>query len=626
MYYNISFDIAAILVLIVIAVGMNTVLYTDSTGHKYVRRYVYAVSVAAVFDIITAYTISYGYMVPDVLNVVLNSLYQYTSILCVATAMQTILNYFPGASKNSIMVNRGLIVLLTGFITVNIFTGWLFTFKNGEYIHGQLYAFSYVLSMAIVFHMLFVVIKNRSDQPGVVSRIIILFLFLPTVYTVMQMILGNILLVSFGEAFSALIMLFALETPDYRKLMKTLNDLDVARKEANTANKTKSDFLANMSHEIRTPLNSILGMNTMILTDCTDPQIIEYAENIRTSGDTLLSIINDILDVTKIESGKLEILEEEYKLFSVMKTCYQMNRLRAEEKGLEFVFEDNPAMPSGYIGDEIRIRQIINNLISNGIKYTEKGSVRLKADFIPDGTDNNEEGMLVISVADTGMGIKKEDIESLFDRFTRLDEIRNRNIEGTGLGLYITQRLIYMMKGQVDVVSEYGVGSVFTVKIPQRVADFQSMGVFETRLGETVTVQTDLKTSFKAPGKRILIVDDTKSNLHVFRALLRDTEMQVDPASSGEDGVRMSKNVKYDLIFMDHLMPRMSGIEAFHAIHDDEENPNHDTPIIVLTANAIVGMRESYLKEGFTEYLSKPVDRSELFATLERLLTSPDMG
>ncbi len=618
MYYNISFDIAAVLVLIVIAVGMKTVLYTDTPGHKNVLRYVYAVMACAIFDIITAYTISYGYMVPDGLNMVLNTLFQYSSVLCIMAAMQTIINYYPSASKTSVMVNRGLIIILIALLTLNAFTGILFSFKEGVYVHEPLYMSAYVMPLAIVFQMLYIVVKNRGDQPVVVSTIVVLFLFLPSVYTVIQMFIGNVLLVAFGEAFSALIMLFALETPDYRKLMRTLSDLDIARKEANTANRSKSDFLANMSHEIRTPLNGILGMNTMILNDSTDPRITEYAENIRVSGDALLSIINDILDVTKIESGKMEIKDEKYKLFSVLKECYQMNRFRAEEKGLEFVFEEDPRMPSAYFGDELRIRQIINNFVSNGIKYTEEGTVKLKADFINDGEN---EGTLIISVTDTGMGIKQEDLESLFDRFTRFDETKNRSIEGTGLGLYITQRLAKMMNGSIEVESEYGKGSVFTVKIPQRIADPAEIGEFEKRLKVHVSVSGSRKIVFEAPDKKVLVVDDTKSNIRVFTALLRDTKIRVESASSGFEAVDMTKNTKYDLIFMDHLMPKMNGVEAFHAIHDDEDNINHDTPVVVLTANAIVGMRESYLEEGFTEYLSKPVDRTELLATLERLLS-----
>ncbi|MCR5000340.1 MAG: response regulator [Lachnospiraceae bacterium] len=624
MYYNISFDIAAILMLVVIAVGMKTVLYTDTQGHKLVSMYVYSVIACAVIDIITAYTICYGYLIPDLLNLILNTLYQYASVLCVAVAMRTILNYYPSASKISVMINNTLLYLQTGFVTLNMFTGWMFKFKDGAYLHGRLYLIAYILSLAVVFHMLYVVIKNRSDRPGLISRVILLFLFLPTIFTVIQMIVGNVLLIAFGEAFSALIMLFALETPDYRKLMKTMKELEIAREEANIANSAKSDFLASMSHEIRTPINGILGMNTMILRDSKDPQIVEYAENIRISGNALLSIINDILDLSKIESGRMEIIPDEYELFSIMNDCYQMNRMRADEKGLEMIFENDPYMPCAYYGDEIRIRQIINNLLSNAIKYTQKGSVRLTVGFnkeLPSDTEaRSDRGTLRITVTDTGIGIREEDLNRLFRSFTRLDELKNRHIEGTGLGLQITDRLVRLMNGTIEVTSEYGSGSSFTVSIPQTITDHRGMGDLDRRLKEHVSSGSEETAIFTAPGKKVLVVDDLKTNILVFKGLLRGTDIAIDSALSGSEAVAMTENTKYDIIFMDHLMPEMDGIETLHKIRDDRKNPNCDTPVVVLTANAIVGMRASYLDEGFAEYLSKPVEQKKLLDVTEELL------
>ncbi len=624
MYYNISFDIAAILVLIVLAVGMNTVLYTDTTGHRLVRRYMYSVIFCAVMDVITAYTICYGYLIPDTLNLILNSIYQYSSALCVAVAMRTILNYYPSAGKASVMINRILLYLLVAFITVNMFTGWMFEFTDGEYIHGSLYMIAYALSLAVVFHMLYVVLVNRTDRPGVMSRIIILFLFLPTVFTVIQMIVGDILLIAFGEAFSALIMLFALETPDYRKLMKTMNELEIAREEANVANRAKSDFLASMSHEIRTPINGILGMNTMILKDSDDWQITQYAENIRAAGNSLLSIINDILDLSKIESGRMELVPDDYELFSVMNDCYQINRIRANDKDLELIFENDPDMPAVYFGDVVRIRQIMNNLLSNGIKYTSEGSVRLHVGYTPEDNAENDEdekyGTLVISVTDTGIGIKKEDLDNLFERFTRLEENKNKHIEGTGLGLHITKQLASMMNGRIKVQSEYGKGSVFTVWIPQRVKNSEPMGEFAQRLKNQVNVVRSEADTIKAPGKKVLIVDDVKMNIFVLEGLLRDTQMEIDSASSGEEAVRMAALTKYDIIFMDQQMPEMDGTEAFNRIRNDENSLSHDTPVVVLTADALVGARTSYIAEGFAEYISKPVEQKELLTVVEELL------
>ncbi len=625
MQYNVSFDIAAILVLIVLAVGMNTVLYTDSSGAKLVRRYVYCVLITAALDIVTAYTITYGASIPDPANLILNTLYQLSSMCCVAVAMSTIFSYYPGISRQAAMINKVPLFLLTILIVANLFTGILFRFSNGEYIHGPLFLMTYILSLVIVFHAFFVVFKNRKDRPAIMSRIVLLFLFLPTVFAIIQMLLGDTLLVPFGDAFSALIMLFALETPDYRKLMKTMSELEAAKEEANIANHTKSDFLASMSHEIRTPINGILGMDTMILRDCDDPQIVEYAENIRIAGNGLLSIINDILDLSKIESGKMELVPVKYDLFTVLNDCYQMNRMRASENGLDFSIENDPDMPSEYFGDVVRIRQIFNNLISNGVKYTKEGSVKVKVtcrDIADPGEHDDGEYLdLVISVEDTGIGIKEEDMEKLFESFTRLDEGRNNNIEGTGLGLRITHQLIDMMKGSVDVKSEYQKGSVFTVTIPQRVVGHRCMGDFAARLREHIAVAKGKVEVFKAPGKKVLIVDDVKMNVLVFKGLLRGTEMQIDSALSGSEAIEMTKYAKYDIIFMDHLMPEMDGIEAFHRIRDDKDNINHDTPVVVLTANAIVGVREKYMREGFIDYVSKPVEQKTLLNTLGTVLS-----
>ena len=452
----------------------------------------------------------------------------------------------------------------------------------------------------------------------------LMFLFTPIVFSVIQMISGNVLLNGFGEAFAALILLFAMETPDYRKLMKTMKELEAAKEEANIANRTKSDFLASMSHEIRTPINGILGMDTMILRDCDDPQIVEYAENIRIAGNGLLSIINDILDLSKIESGKMELVPVRYELYSILNDCFQMNRMRASESGLKFTIVNDADMPAEYFGDEVRIRQILNNLVSNGLKYTKEGTVTVNvgysdADPAVYGT-NGEYVNIIISVKDTGIGIKEEDLNRLFESFTRLEEGRNRHIEGTGLGLRITRRLVDMMKGKLDVSSVYGEGSVFTVTIPQKVESHKRMGDFGARLKQHITVAKSKVSSIKAPGRKVLIVDDVKMNILVFKGLLRGTEMQIDAALSGPESIEMTKQTKYDIIFMDHLMPDMDGIEAFRAIHDDPDNINHDTPVIVLTANAIVGVRAGYIKEGFADYLSKPVEQDVLLNSIKEII------
>ncbi|MBR2530231.1 MAG: response regulator [Lachnospiraceae bacterium] len=610
MIYNISFDIAAILMLLVLIGGMNTVLYTDTYGFRLVRKYVYFVLLGTFLDIVTAVTISYGPYIPDGLNQILNTAYQFASAFSVISAMHIVFNYYPKIDKVNTVINRILQAILVIYLAINLFTGIAFRFENGKYVHGPIFVATYIFSLAIIVHAIVVVIIYRNERPRSISLTVIMSLLMPVIFAVTQMLVGDVLISSFGAALAAFVMMFALETPDYRNLMKTMSELELAKEEANIANSAKSDFLASMSHEIRTPLNGILGMDTMILRDCNDPQIKEYAENIRIAGDGLLSIINDILDLSKIESGRMELQPADYDLFSVLNECCQMNRMRASEGGLKLLVETDPDMPSEYFGDQVRIRQILNNLISNGIKYTKEGYVKVKASY--------SDGDLVLAVQDSGIGIKEEDIGRLFENFTRLEENKNRNIEGTGLGLPITDRLVKLMNGSIDVESEYGKGSVFTVRIPQNAVSEKKIGSFEERVKENISDTSGSKDQLEVLDCKVLIIDDVKMNILVFRGLLRGSGVDIDFALSGQEGIDKTRETKYDMIFMDHLMPQMDGIEAFRRIREDADNINRDTPVIVLTANALVGAKGKYLEEGFADYLSKPVEQSSLLRMISK--------
>ena len=378
---------------------------------------------------------------------------------------------------------------------------------------------------------------------------------------------------------------------------------------AESANKAKSDFLSNMSHEIRTPINAILGMNEMILREAIAPNIIEYAENIRTAGNTLLGIVNDVLDFSKIEAGKMEIIPVEYALSSLLNDLVNMIQSRADKKGLEFHINAANDLPSELFGDEIRIKQVVTNILTNAVKYTEHGSVTLTVNFTKIG-DNLIK--IFFGVKDTGIGIKQEDIQKLFSAFERIEEKRNRTVEGTGLGMNITQRLLNMMGSQLDVHSVYGEGSEFSFELEQKVINWHELGDFEENFRHALSQHKKYREKFTAPDAKILVVDDTVMNLTVVKGLLKQTKIQIDTADSGYECLNLVTKNHYDIIFLDHRMPGIDGIETLQRMKEMHNNINQDTPVISLTANAISGARKQYIDAGFQDYLTKPIDSSRL--------------
>ena len=388
--------------------------------------------------------------------------------------------------------------------------------------------------------------------------------------------------------------------------------LELEKDAANASNKAKSDFLANMSHEIRTPMNAILGMDEMILRTSPKEPIRKYALNIQSAGKTLLSIINGILDFSKIESGKMDLIPVEYSFSSVMNDIVNMTAKKAEDKGLEYILKVSDDIPSGLYGDEIRVRQVMLNLVNNAIKYTHEGSVAITVSF------DRETEMLEVSVSDTGIGIREEDIKTLFGSFQRLEEDKNRNIEGTGLGLNIAMQLVRMMDGTIDVHSKYGEGTTFTARMKQKIIDPTPVGDFAQNITRIQADTDEFRSTLLAPNARILIVDDNEMNLEVIGSLLEATRIRLTVASSGKECIEELKKNAFDLVLLDQMMPGMSGTQTLNRIR--EEKLAEDTPIIALTADAIVGARDNYLKEGFKDYLSKPVMYEELEEILKKYL------
>lgn len=387
--------------------------------------------------------------------------------------------------------------------------------------------------------------------------------------------------------------------------------LEEAAVAANEANEAKSYFLSTMSHDIRTPMNAILGLNEMVLRDSDDEEIVAYSESIRTAGNTLLGLINDILDFSKIEAGKMDIINVDYSFVSMLNDLVNMVQGKAEDKGLAFNLDIDRNIPVILNGDEIRIKQIITNILSNAVKYTKEGSITLKAGFTKM-EENPDSVKLKISVTDTGIGIKEEDLKRLFEAFERIEEEKNRNIEGTGLGMSIAQSFLVMMGSNMEVKSEYGKGSTFSFDLVQGVKSWDPVGNYEETFKRSITERKKYKERFTAPHARILVVDDTPVNLSVIKSLLKRTKIQIDAAGSGDEGIGFYRQKHYDVIFLDHMMPDKDGIETLKEMKEIKDSPNAATPVICLTANAISGMREKYIDAGFDDYLTKPIDPDRL--------------
>lgn len=382
------------------------------------------------------------------------------------------------------------------------------------------------------------------------------------------------------------------------------------------ATKAKSDFLANMSHEIRTPINAIMGMNEMVFQESNQESVKEYARDINSASENLLRIVNDILDFSKIESGKLEIINDNYNLGEIIYDVTSLVNIKAEDKGLKLNVMIDENLPSKFYGDDKRVREIITNILNNAVKYTQEGFVNL----IINGVTEDKTCILNISVEDSGQGIKEEDIDKIFSGFSQVNTKENKNIEGTGLGLSITKRLVELMNGQIKVESVYGKGSTFTVTLPQQIVSDEKMGNYLKHRHASTDKAKEESKDIDIPNARILVVDDTPLNLKVISKFLARTKANVTCAENGEEMLSLIQENEYDIILLDHMMPVMDGIETLKESKKLVNNKCLNTPVIALTANAIMGAREMYLEAGFDDYLSKPIKMDVLCEMLLKYL------
>jgi len=430
-----------------------------------------------------------------------------------------------------------------------------------------------------------------------------LWCYSTTVYSSYLKQYGYEVAFTMSALFTLLFMIFAIAQNKRQEDVALMKELEQARQEAILANRAKGDFLASMSHEIRTPINAVLGLDEMILRESTDSQILDYANKIKSSGQSLLYLINDILDLSKIESNKMELTPSEYNPKQLFSEVLLMIEPRVNAKGLVLSCNIDPHIPAKLYGDDMRIRQILINLLTNAVKYTNEGKITFTAQLLQ---KNAEHARIYFSVRDTGIGIKEEDRTLLFESFRRLDTTQTKNIEGTGLGLNITQKLLRLMDSDLCLQSIYEIGSDFNFTLTQKIIDSTGLGVFQPGIQQPLVTAT-YRESFFAPDANILVADDNDMNLVVFRGLLKNSGMKIKTVLSGNEALSALQNESFDLVFLDHLMPAMDGIETLHKILENRQLREHAGAIVALTANAIAGAREFYIAEGFTDYLTKPV-------------------
>lgn len=538
------------------------------------------------------------------------SLISYMTYLSLIMLAFSVALYFDRLQEGRYRIPYLILAVLSIFVA---FVGLILQFANGTDLSGILPYSFIALGLIMGFYFITVIpdfiqgrVKNYfMEFVGILGAMGagVLQMYVYSVYKPMSMN-GTILIIG----------LIFMISMSYFRALKEIRHMERDIFAAVQAQDASTAFLTRMSHEMRTPINAILGMNKMILRESREVKILDYARDVNSAGNYLLGIVNEVLDLAKVNAGKIDIVVDDYDLIDMVRECYALVRPRAKASRLSFEVDMSDVLPARLRGDRERIIQVTTNLLTNAVKYTPEGRITLSVN----GNIVGGRLMLTIAVSDTGIGIAEENIPYLFDSFRRVGEFHNSKIEGTGLGLTITKQLIELMDGTITVESELGKGTTFIVVIPQEIRTVEPCGIFSMGPNGDRRV-ANREEVFDIIGK-ILVVDDVAINLRVFSMLLSNTDVTVDTAISGIEAVEKIKRNKYDLIFIDHLMPGMDGVELKTIIDNLQNNPNKDTPLIMQTANAVVGAKEEYEKLGFVDYIAKPIKEEELRKLLRKYM------
>lgn len=602
-------QIGCFIITVFIMILYFSVKRISTRSHKVYSALLIVSVLYLMFDRVTVYTVNHIETVPALWNQIMHRCFLMSLVVCIYLIYRYVLLMIFQERPT----RRGSVgLLILSVIAAGGLPLYYRITEKGNYSYGPAAYVTYVTVAIYTVMLVYSLIRNYKKMEKKKREIIMLTVIFQVAISTYQAIFPLSLISCLGITLVNLGFFLTMESPD----VHLIEQLKEEKELADRANRAKSTFLASMSHEIRTPIHAVVGMSEMILRESKEDEILSYAGDIHSAAGSLLSIVNGILDFSKIESGRMEILPVSYQLSSLIHDIYLLIADRAEKKNLMLQVHVDESLPSTLYGDDIRLKQIVTNLLTNAVKYTESGSVTLDIT----GTVQNETCELLVQVKDTGIGIREEDIRKLFQAFERIEEKRNRTIEGTGLGINITQQLLILMGSTLHVESVYGEGSCFSFRLKQKVIQREPIGNLEERL-QNEKRQEVHRAGFRAPDVHVLVTDDIEMNRRVFRGLLKQTDILVAEAASGQESLTKAREEKYDLIFMDNMMPDMDGIETMQRLRADVWGKNTKTPIIMLTANAIAGAKEEYERAGFDGYLSKPIDPKKLEAIICQFLS-----